>query len=153
MRRHLALVGVVAVGLAACGGGGSKSVVAPPTTAPPTTVSTAADEAAVATVWTAFFNAATPPAQALTLLQNGAVLAPEITKLRKLMPAGLTAKVSAVAVTGTDALVTYQLIANGQSLLGATASTGHAIEVNGTWLVSQPTFCALSTLAGAPCPS
>jgi hypothetical protein len=138
MRRSAALLGILVVGVAACGGSSKPSA--------------AQQQAAVTTTWTTFFSPNTPPAQAVTLLQNGTALQPVITKLRTVMPAGLSVKVDSVAVTGTTAMVTYDLLNNGQSLLGH-SSTGNAIEVNGKWLVSHSTFCGLSTLAGDPCPS
>jgi hypothetical protein len=146
MQRLLAVLALATVGLAACGG--STKAAAPP----PTTVSPAQQQAAVATMWSAFFSSTTPLAQTEALLQNGTSLATQIAALHKLIPAGLTAKVDSVAVTGTTALVTYELIAGGHSLLGH-PSTGNAVQIAGKWLVSQPTFCSLSTLAGSPCAS
>jgi hypothetical protein len=113
----------------------------------------AQNQAAVSAAWSTFFNAKTAPAASEALLQNGASLAPQIAALRKLMPPDLTATIDAVTVTGTSAKVSYKLMSGGKSLLGQYDSTGTAILVGKKWLVSQGTFCGLSSLAGAPCAS
>jgi ABC-type phosphate/phosphonate transport system substrate-binding protein len=137
---RLAAIGALAVavlmGASACGGGSSNS--------------TAKQTAEITTAYTSFFNASTPAATRLASLQNGANYTPQLTQLGKLMPSTLGAKVDSVAITGNTAAVTYELINNGQSLLGK-PSTGSAVKVGGKWLVASSTFCGLASLAGAAC--
>ena len=47
----------------------------------------------------------------------------------------------------TEATVTYDLMINGQAVLAG--STGKAVKVDGTWKVSQLTFCTLTALAAS----
>ena len=153
--RRFAVLAMAGLGLtlAACGGGSTKAA-APPATAAPTAAPTTATppDAAIAHAYTTFFNAATPPATALTFLENGSTYTPQLAQLAKLMPKGLTAKVDSVSVTdASTATVTYELVgADGTSLLGK-PSSGKAVFSSGKWVVSASTFCGLATLAGATC--
>src|ERR1700747_84829 len=76
----LVLVGVLGVGIAACGGSSNNSGTSssPATSAPATSASAAASRSAAAMSthnWEKFFNAKTPVAQRVALLQNGSAFA------------------------------------------------------------------------------
>ena len=153
------------IALAACGGSGSKAPAANAPaattldtvqlTTPPTTTAAApaapltGEAAAVGKTWTTFFSSATPAAQQQSLLQNGSTYVAQLATLRKLMAGNIGAKVVSVAVHGSTANVTYDILSNGSPLLSG--STGTAVQVGGKWLVSSGTFCGLATLAGAAC--
>ena len=143
--RRAAVAGVVALAaaLAGCGGGGGASATS-------TTMSAAQQKAAISATWESFFSPTATAEQEAALLQNGATHTAQMAGLRKMMPAGFSVKVDSVTLNGTNATVTYDLLQNGQSILG-NASTGTAVEVGGKWLVSEKTFCSLVALAGSPC--
>lgn len=107
-------------------------------------------KAAITTTWTSFFNANTPTSGQVALLENGSAHQSQIAQLHHLLPAGVMAKVGAIALNGTTANVTYTILAGGQALLGS-SSSGQAVEIGGKWLVSEKTFCSLIALAGAKC--
>lgn len=147
----LVLVGVLGVGIAACGSsnnsGGSSS---PGTSAPATSApATAASGSAAATIthnWEKFFNPKTPVAQRVALLQNGAAFAPVI---RAQAGSGLastaSAKVSKVTVTSSSqATVKYSILVSGATALSN--QTGVAVLQDGTWKVGLASFCGLLTL-------
>lgn len=147
----LVLVGVLGVGIAACGSsnnsGGSSS---PGTSAPATSApATAASGSAAATIthnWEKFFNPKTPVAQRVALLQNGAAFASVI---RAQAGSGLastaSAKVSKVTVTSSSqATVKYSILVSGATALPN--QTGVAVLQGGTWKVGLASFCGLLTL-------
>lgn len=147
----LVLVGVLGVGIAACGSsnnsGGSSS---PGTSAPATSApATAASGSAAATIthnWEKFFNPKTPVAQRVALLQNGAAFASVI---RAQAGSGLastaSAKVSKVTVTSSSqATVKYSILVSGATALSN--QTGVAVLQGGTWKVGLASFCGLLTL-------
>lgn len=147
----LVLVGVLGVGIAACGSsnnsGGSSS---PGTSAPATSApATAASGSAAATIthnWEKFFNPKTPVAQRVALLQNGAAFASVI---RAQAGSGLastaSAKVSKVTVTSSSqATVKYSILVSGATALSN--QTGVAVLQDGTWKVGLASFCGLLTL-------
>ena len=158
-------VGVVgaamALVLSACGGGSSSS------SSTTTTQSPAQATAVITSNWTAFFNGSNPDTSAkIVLLQNNQKLRDQYNKAYGGNPATAVtaAKVTNVQVLGASdcqqaaltspcAKVSYDLInsQNGSPLL--VGQTGYAVNVNGKWLVSQNTFCALIALTGSQCPA
>jgi hypothetical protein len=159
---------LAAISLTACGSSTHASTAAQPTTPAPTASAptstgsgAAADVATITKNWEAFFNAATPTAQRVALLQNGSAFASVIQgQAGSGLASAATAKVSAVTVTSpTQATVTYAILLAGTPAL--TGQTGTAIKDDGQWKVSDSSFCALLTLengggtSGLPaaCPS
>lgn len=150
----LVLVGVLGVGIAACGssnnsGSSSSGTSAPATSAPATSASAAASGSAAATIthnWEKFFNANTPVAQRVALLQDGSAFASVI---RAQAGSGLastaSAKVSKVIVTSSSqATVKYSILISGAPALSN--QTGVAVLQGGTWKVGVASFCGLLTL-------
>jgi hypothetical protein len=150
----------MAVVLAACGGGSSSS------SSTTTTQSPAQATAAITTNWAGFFDGGNPNSNAkLLFLQNNGKLTAVYNKAYNNPAAAMTsAKVTNVnvlpssqcqqaAVPSPCAKVTYDLNnrQTGAPLLAG--QTGYAVNVNGKWLVSQNTFCALVTLEGNQCPA
>jgi hypothetical protein len=144
----------LAVAVAACSSSSSPSSSAPSPSAPassapassaPASASSTADAAAQITAnWEKFFNASTPTAQRVALLQNGSQFATAISSLSHLV-SGLGATVTSVTVTSpTTATVKYNLTASGSSLLSG--QTGKAVYVNGTWKVGDASLCGLLKL-------
>ena len=144
----------LAVAVAACSSSSSPSSSAPSPSAPassapassaPASASSTADAAAQITAnWEKFFNASTPTAQRVALLQNGSQFAAAISSLSHLV-SGLGATVTSVTVTSpTTATVKYNLTASGSSLLSG--QTGKAVYVNGTWKVGDASLCGLLKL-------
>jgi hypothetical protein len=161
----LALAAVAATA-AACGGSSpstpSSSPSVPATTsAPPSTPATsssapttstlapAATAAAVTTSWEAFFNAKTPIAKRVSLLQDGSQFQSIIKNQAGSGLAALaTAKVTHVTVNSpTQATVTYEILVSGTPELKN--QTGTAVLENGTWKVGVGSFCGLLTLENA----
>jgi hypothetical protein len=155
------------VTLAACGssGGGGSSASAPPssaaasssapaTSAPVTSASAASsapagDSAAASTIaanWTAFFNAKTPVAKRISLLEDGQDFASIIkSQAGGGLAAAATAKVTKVTVTSAaQATVVYNILVAGQSALAN--QSGTAVLQGGTWKVGLSSFCGLLTL-------
>ena len=144
----------LAVAVAACSSSSSApSSSAPASSAPASSASSSAsasasDSAAAAASitanWEKFFNASTPTAQRVALLQNGSQFAAAISSLSHLV-SGLGATVTSVTVTSpTTATVKYNLTASGSSLLAG--QTGKAVYVNGTWKVGDASLCGLLKL-------
>ncbi|HXP18979.1 MAG TPA: hypothetical protein VN840_04945 [Streptosporangiaceae bacterium] len=145
--------------LTACSSGGSSSPTssassassqpaassAPASSAPPGSepATGAGALAAIKTNWIAFFNAKTPTARRIALLQNGPVFAAVIRAQAGSPLAQLaTATVSKVTLTGTDqAGVIYNILASGQVALSD--QPGVAVYQNGTWKVGLASFCGL----------
>jgi hypothetical protein len=151
----LVLVGVLGVGIAACGSSNnsgassSPSASAPATSAPATSASAAPSGSAAATItanWEKFFNAKTPVAQRVALLQNGPVFASVIrAQAGSGLAATATAKVSKVTVTSSkQATVKYSILISGATALAN--QNGVAVFQNGTWKVGLASFCGLLTL-------
>ena len=150
-------------GLAACGSSGPSSTAgssapSPSTPAPsasaaspspsasaaPTAGAAASD--AVAANWTAFFDAKTPVAKRVSLLQDGSQFA---TIISSQAGSGLASQASAKVtkvklVSATQASVTYSILVSGQTALPHQA--GVAIYQDGTWKVGVASFCGLLTL-------
>ena len=135
----------LAVAVAACSSSSSSpSASAPASSASASALSTAAAAAQITANWEKFFNANTPTAQRVALLQNGSQFATAISSLSHLV-SGLGATVTSVTVTSpTTATVKYNLTASGSSLLSG--QTGKAVYVNGTWVVGDASLCGLLKL-------
>lgn len=148
LRRSLAVLTLLTavVVLAGCGGS-SGGTAAPPASPSPSVDSGAADKTAITTAWQAFFTTASGPVEShIALLEDGTKFRAELTASQKdPTNAYLKAKVTDVQVSGTTAAVTYDLLTKGDVvLLGG--STGEAVKVGETWLVSKKTYCALVSL-------
>jgi hypothetical protein len=161
----LTVLAGVALGLslAACGssGTGSSATSTPPassassssgTTASASASSSApaaASSAAAATIaanWTAFFNAKTPVAQRISLLQDGQQFASIIkSQAGGGLAAAASAKVTKVTVTSpTQATVGYNIVLAGQTALAN--QSGTAVLQGGAWKVGLSSFCGLLSL-------
>jgi hypothetical protein len=156
----LILLACAALGLtlAACGSSGSPAASTPPSTAaassaPPASASASsgppASSAAASTIaanWTAFFNAKTPVAQRVSLVEDGQDFATIITaQSTSPLASSATAKVAKVTVTSpTQATVVYDIVIGGQAALSN--QSGTAVLQGGTWKVGLASFCGLLTL-------
>jgi anaerobic selenocysteine-containing dehydrogenase len=146
----LVLLGVV--GLVGCGSRSpSTHESTTPTASSPTTPSPSgpSNSAAVAKItenWETFFSKDTPASQKLALLQDGSKLQQAIAIFSsdpRLKQA--SAKVVKVEMTSSDqATVTYDILLNGATALPN--AQGTAILQDGTWKVSDASFCALAAL-------
>jgi len=142
------------VTLAACGGssgGGTGSSPAPspssaPATSAPTSAGGSADQTQIATNWATFFNAKTPTAKRISLLQDGQAFASVIkSQAGGGLAAEATAKVTKVTVTSpSKANVTYSILIGGTPALAG--RTGTAVKQDGTWKVGVASFCGLLAL-------
>lgn len=148
------LVGVLGVGIAACGssnnsGASSPSASAPATSAPATSASAAASGSAAVTItanWEKFFSAKTPVAQRVALLQNGLTFASVIrAQAGSGLAATASAKVTKVIMTSSkQATVKYSILIGGSPALAN--QSGVAVYQDGTWKVGLASFCGLLTL-------
>jgi hypothetical protein len=164
-----AIAGLAAIALiSACSSGDaapSPTVSAAPTTsaAPPSGPTTAevdalskSDTEHITHAFVTFFDGATTPTTAATVLQHGPNFAAALTAQAGSQQAKtLSAKVVAISRDPEHpsphvAKVTFSLLSGGQILLPD--SPGLAVEVGGRWLVSAQTFCALLQLQGSPPP-
>jgi hypothetical protein len=103
------------------------------------------DAETVAENWVAFFNAKTPTATRLSLLQNGSKYSAVLAGQASNPQASLTsASVTAVTVSGSTATVTWDLLLSGSPVL--TKQKGSAVKVGGVWQVSDASFCGLLSL-------
>jgi purine-cytosine permease-like protein len=142
---------VLALAVAACSSSSSPTSSAPASSAPASSApasspatGNAAAAAQITANWEKFFNASTPTAERVALLQNGSAFAPAISGLSHLV-SGLNAKVTSVTVnSATTATVVYNLMAGGSSLL--TGQTGKSIYEDGTWKVADESLCSLIKL-------
>ena len=146
MRVRVPLVLLLLALLAGCGGssGGPDDAAAPSPS--PAVAAGAAAEAEITTAWEAFFKGGGAVDDHIALLEKGEAFRPELTASAKdPANADLAAKVTAVAVSGSTAAVTYDLLGKGGTvLLGG--SVGEAVQDAGTWKVSKKTYCQLVTL-------
>lgn len=145
------LVGVLGVGVTACGSSSNNSSASssPSASAPATSASAAASGSAAATItanWEKFFNAKTPTAQRIALLQNGSVFASVIrAQAGSGLAATASAKVTKVTVTSSSqATVKYAILIGGSPALSN--QSGVAVLQGGTWKVGLASFCGLLTL-------
>ncbi|MFJ3095205.1 hypothetical protein [Streptomyces hydrogenans] len=108
----------------------------------------AAAEAEIARNWAAFFDADTPAAERVKLLENGEEMRDVLTAFAgNPQAAAIAAKVTGVAFTSaTGADVTYDLLVGGNPLLPD--SRGTSVLQDDTWKVSVKTLCGLVKLSG-----
>lgn len=152
---------VLAAAIAACSSSSSSSSSTPaasPTSAPSSAApssgsgTSSATTATIKANWEKFFSGSTPSAERVSLLQNGQTFAKTIGAMSAL-GSSASAKVSGVQLTSSkQATVTYTVY------LGSTAALpnakGVAVLENGTWKVSDASFCELLTLQnGGKAPS
>ena len=155
--QQILLVSALAAGIAACSSSGNSSssgASSSPSSAPsssaaaPSSVpaSSSGTTSTITANWEAFFNAKTPVAKRISLLQDGQTFA---TVIRSQAGSGLaasaTAKVTKVTVVSpSQAKVTYSILIGGQSALSG--QSGVAVLQGGTWKVGLASFCGLLTL-------
>ena len=149
---------MVGLGLAACGSSSSSSTPAasPSASSPaaaPSASSTSsgssavsADQKEIAANWEAFFNAKTPVAKRVSLLQDGSTFSSIIkSQAGSSLASEATAQVTKVTVTtSSQAQVTYSILVAGTPELKN--QTGTAVYEDGTWKVGVVSFCGLLTL-------
>jgi hypothetical protein len=150
---QIVLACALGAGLAACGSSGSGSSTAS-SSAPAPSASASASSAtgsaaavkAITANWTAFFNAKTPEATRVSLLQDGPTFASIIkAQAGSGLASEATAKVTKVTVTSpTQATVTYSILVGGQPALAN--QSGDAVYQGGTWKVGVASFCGLLNL-------
>ena len=152
--QQILLVGALAAGLAACSSSGNSSSSgassspspAPSSSAPASSASPASSSGAASTIaanWATFFNAKTPVAKRVSLLQDGQTFQSIIkSQAGSGLAASASAKVTKVTmVSSTQAKVTYSILIGGQSALANQA--GVAVLQDGTWKVGLASFCGL----------
>jgi hypothetical protein len=152
--QQVLLVSALAAGLAACSsssnssssGASSSPSSAPSSSAPASSASPASSSGAASTIaanWATFFNAKTPVAKRVSLLQDGQTFQSIIkSQAGSGLAASATAKVTKVTmVSSTQAKVTYSILIGGQSALANQA--GVAVLQDGTWKVGLASFCGL----------
>ena len=155
--QQILLVGALAAGLAACSSSGNSSSSgassspssAPSSSAPASSASPASSSGAASTIaanWATFFNAKTPVAKRVSLLQDGQTFQSIIkSQAGSGLAASATAKVTKVTmVSSSQAKVTYSILIGGQSALANQA--GVAVFQDGTWKVGLASFCGLLAL-------
>ena len=145
----------LAATMAACSSSSSPATTssssAPASTSASATASSAASgSAAVAQItanWEKFFDASTPTADKVKLLQNGTVFEPAIKAFASFpLASGIAAKVTSVTInSATKAAVTYNLTAAGGSAL-LSGQKGVAVYQDGTWKVGDASLCGLFRL-------
>ncbi len=155
-----ALLLSVGIALAGCSSGSSSSSTVPPPPAPSSSSSSSAPPpggssepasgngaiSAIKTNWAKFFNAKTPTAQRIALLENGSQFSSVInSQAGSPLALAATAKVSNVSLTGTNqAAVSYGIYLSGKSALPG--QTGVAVYQDGVWKVGDTSFCGLLKL-------
>lgn len=152
-------LGLSVVACGSNGGGGSSANSTPPassapatspatspaSSAPASSAGSAADVKAIKANWTAFFDAKTPTAKRVSLLQDGQQLAQAIKAQEGGLAASASAKVKSVTVTSaTQATVVYDILLGGQPALSG--QKGVAVKQDGTWKVGLASFCGLLKL-------
>ncbi len=112
----------------------------------PSTGSTSAAVAQITANWEKFFDASTPAADKVKLLQNGSAFAAAIRALASFpLASALGSKVTAVVVNSpAKATVSYNLVSGTQTLLGN--QTGVSVYQDGIWKVGDASLCALFKL-------
>ena len=152
--QQILLVAALAAGLAACSSGSNSSSSgassspssAPSSSASASSASPASSSGAASTIaanWATFFNAKTPVAKRVSLLQDGQTFQSIIkSQAGSGLAASASAKVTKVTmVSSTQAKVTYSILIGGQSALANQA--GVAVLQDGTWKVGLASFCGL----------
>jgi hypothetical protein len=145
--RWLAAAGAVAVSVAACSSGSTPPKRAAAPTPTGATSSGAAAQSQIAANWAAFFNARTPPAKRISLLQDGQAFAPVIrAQSGSELASQASATVSKVMVTkpAAQAAVHYSILLSGKPVLSG--QSGTAVYQGGTWKVGASSFCGLLAL-------
>jgi ABC-type glycerol-3-phosphate transport system substrate-binding protein len=140
------------LGLAACGSSSSSTTPAAspssPAASPAASASSAAsgDAKVIAADWAAFFNAKTPVATRVGLLQDGSDFSSIIkSQAGSGLASQATAQVTKVTViTSSEAQVTYSILISGTPELKN--QNGTAVYEDGTWKVGVTSFCGLLTL-------
>jgi hypothetical protein len=148
------LMCMVGLGLAACSSSSSST---PPASSSPAaspsasatssgSSASAADEKEITTNWEAFFNAKTPVAKRVSLLQDGSTFSSIIkSQAGSGLAAEATAQVTKVTmITSSEAQVTYDILVSGTPELKN--QNGTAVLQDGTWKVGVASFCGLLTL-------
>jgi len=150
--QQIVLACALAAGVAACSssgsnsGSGGSSAPASSASAPASSSGGAAATSQIAANWTTFFDAKTPVAKRVALLQDGQKFATIIkSQAGSGLAASATAKVTKVTVTSpSQAKVTYSILIGGSPALAN--QTGVAVKQGGTWRVGLASFCGLLTL-------
>ncbi len=145
---------MVGLGLVACSSSSSStppasspsSPAASPSASATSSGSSAADEKEITTNWEAFFNAKTPVAKRVSLLQDGSTFS---TIIKSQAGSGLAAEATAqvtkvTMITSSEAQVTYNILVSGTPELKN--QNGTAVLQDGTWKVGVASFCGLLTL-------
>ncbi len=145
---------MVGLGLAACSSSSSStppassSPAASPSASATSTGSSAsaADEKEITTNWEAFFNAKTPVAKRVSLLQDGSTFSSIIkSQAGSGLAAEATAQVTKVSlITTSEAQVAYNILVGGNPELKD--QKGEAVLQDGIWKVGVTSFCGLLTL-------
>src|ERR1022692_3074367 len=152
---QIALACALGAGLAACSSSGSSTASnstasgSAPASSASASASSATGSAAVQKItanWTAFYNAKTPTATRVSLLQDGPTFASIIkAQAGSGLAAEATAKVTKVVVTSpTQATVTYSILVGGQPALAN--QSGVAVYEGGIWKVGGASFGGLLNL-------
>jgi hypothetical protein len=118
----------------------------PSTASTPSSSSGASATSAIKTNWVQFFSGKTDAATKISLLQDGQKFASVIdAQAGTALAAAAVATVTAVVLDSpTTASVTYNVgVGGGQ---GLNNQAGTAVLENGTWLVSDASFCSLLKL-------
>ena len=129
---------------------GSGSIAPASTSASATASSAASGSAAVAQItanWEKFFDASTPTADKVKLLQNGTALESAIKAFASFpLASGIGAKVTNVTVnSATKAAVTYNLTSSDGSAL-LSNQKGTSVYQDGIWKVGDASLCGLLRL-------
>jgi hypothetical protein len=122
----------------------------PAVSASPVSSGTASPSVAAITAnWEKFFGSSTPQSARLALLENGSKFASAVSAFAgSPLASAVSAKVVSVKlVSATEATVTYDLAAGGQTV--EKDATGQAVYQDGTWKVGDSSFCGLLR-EGAP---
>ena len=134
--------------VAACGssGSGGSGATKPASSAPSPTAVSGSAVSQIKNNWATFFNAKTPAATRVSLLQNGQDFESVIkAQSGSGLASSVTAKVTKVTVVSpAQANVTYTIYVAGAPEL--TNRPGTAVRENGIWKVGDASFCGLLAL-------
>ena len=147
-----AYLSIAVVGAALAGCGSTSSTSSGLKTRPSSAAGAAATEAQIKKNWTEFFSPSTPASTRASLLQNGTqfgrvISAQSTSSLAKHSSAKVT---DVKLISPTMATVTYTIMLSGKPVLPN--SKGTAVKTNGTWQVSDSSFCQLLKLEGGAPP-
>ncbi|MGZ4370523.1 MAG: hypothetical protein ACXVE1_16555 [Gaiellaceae bacterium] len=137
--------------LAGCGGSGAK----PSANSSGRSLASAnltAAKTQIERTWSAFFSGSTPAAEKARLLENGVRFAPVIrAQVNSPLAHQTKATVTSVTLQGPSrAKVVYTITVAGQPALKH--QIGTAVRIDGTWRVSDRSFCGLLSLQGSAPP-